>query len=336
MNHTTKFTIVVSDESRATISLIFWQGEPFNAKVNWGDGSEPDVFEAEELVRAKHQYTSAGTYVIELLSEEGFVLRFGDGVLHNWMSGENDGFRQMLISAEIGDNVRAIENYAFKGCGNLKELSLPQNLEHIGKYAFDGCYSLESIVFPEYIAVLYSGTFFNCVSLKHIELPLGMAEIGHHAFYNCCALEEIDLEGVEEIESSAFQSCRNLNKVNLSTKLRYIGDYAFEGCSALQTALIPQGTKAIGRQAFANCYAVTRIEIPTSVNSIGAGAFAGCSFAKEVRLLNPKPPVLACPSAFNPLASDCTFTIPEGAKEAYESATNWIVFKEKMVEVSEE
>ena len=48
-------------------------------------------------------------------------------------------------SVVIPSNVKRIEDYAFIGCGRLKEVSIPNSVTSIGNYAFYGCNNLISI-----------------------------------------------------------------------------------------------------------------------------------------------------------------------------------------------
>lgn len=41
--------------------------------------------------------------------------------------------------------MKRIEDFAFKFCGNLKEIHIPESVERVGEDAFYGCWSLPII-----------------------------------------------------------------------------------------------------------------------------------------------------------------------------------------------
>lgn len=330
MNEKTRLTISIPENARANVPLIFRQSIAHGVWVDWGDGDYPETFEQVGVIRTEHMYAAPGTYAIEMYTVDDCALELGGRSPDDSLLGESDGYRQMLVSAEIGRDVFCISRYAFRRCGNLAAVSLSEGLCSIGEYAFDGCYSLRSIKIPNGIAEIRAGTFFGCTALEDVALPAGISLIGNYAFYNCCALAQIDLSDAEEIGRGAFQSCRKLQAVTLSSSLKEIGSCAFEGCVALREIVIPDGITKISEHSFANCRTASKITLSQNVKTIAASAFENCVFAREVIVLGEQPPILACPSAFDGLAEDCVIRIPNGAKESYECATNWIVHKARM------
>lgn len=330
MNEKTRLTISIPENARANVPLVFRQRIAHGVWVDWGDGDYPETFEQEGIVRAEHAYSEPGTYIIEMYTVDDCVLELGGGSPDTGLFGESDGYRQMLISAEIGKDVSYISRYAFRRCGNMETISLPEELHAIGEYAFDGCCSLQSVQIPGGIALIRSGTFFGCTALESITLPAGVVLIGNYAFYNCCALEQIELSNTEEIGRCAFQYCRKLQTAALPSSLRTIGSHAFEGCVALREITVPDGVTTVQERSFASCRSASKVTLSPNIKKIAAGAFENCAFAKEVIVLGNQPPVLACPSAFDGLAADCVIHIPDNVKESYENATNWIVYKTRM------
>lgn len=66
-------------------------------------------------------------------------------------------------------------------------------------------------------------------------------------------VETIDMpDSVVLIGPKAFQSCRNLKKVNFSKKLKKICIYAFSGASQLKSITLPKSLKIIDTWAFGN------------------------------------------------------------------------------------
>lgn len=98
---------------------------------------------------------------------------------------------------------------------------------------------------------------------------------------------------VKSILNEAFENCINLNEIQLSNNLNFIGDYCFTA-TALTSVEIPKSLKTIshgaflGTQltkitfndveiimdwAFASCQSLESVEIPNTIRIIGYGAF---------------------------------------------------------------
>ncbi len=125
-----------------------------------------------------------------------------------------------LTLKEIGD-------HAFAGCGNLITASLPSSLEQIGKYAFTGT-PLKNIIIPQTVYWIGEGAFSHCNKISSIEIP----------------------DNIISIPNRLFQGCDLLAKVTLPETVDAIGDYAFSGCHALQSISIPESVHIIGDNAF--------------------------------------------------------------------------------------
>lgn len=125
-----------------------------------------------------------------------------------------------LTLKEIGD-------HAFAGCGNLITASLPSSIEQIGKYAFAGT-AQKNIVIPQTVYWIGEGAFSNCKKIGSIVVPDNIISIPNHLFHGCTLLE----------------------KVTLPETIDAIGDYAFAGCNALQSISIPESVHSIGDNAF--------------------------------------------------------------------------------------
>ena len=63
-----------------------------------------------------------------------------------------------------------IEDEAFKGCTNLKSITIPDNVTDIGDYAFSDCTSLESIKIPNSVTDIGCEAFSDCTSLNSVTI----------------------------------------------------------------------------------------------------------------------------------------------------------------------
>lgn len=85
-----------------------------------------------------------------------------------------------IASVTIPENVKSIENEAFKNFKNLKELTLKNGVENIGEGAFEGT-QISSISIPSSIKEINAKTFKDCWYLKKINFSNGIEKIGKNA-----------------------------------------------------------------------------------------------------------------------------------------------------------
>ncbi len=97
--------------------------------------------------------------------------------------------------------------------------------------------------------------------IEQIELPERVTVIGRSAFDGCKNLEKINLNKVVTIEESAFDGCENLRIVDFAS-LVTLGDWAFAGCSSLTEIVFTTTTTQIGEAAFEDCVKLKAITVP--------------------------------------------------------------------------
>lgn len=79
---------------------------------------------------------------------------------------------------------------------------------------------------------------------------------------------------VSVIEEGAVQWCHQLQSVQITSQLRFIGANAFEGCEQLQDINLPDSINYIGHAAFEHT-ALSTIRIPRSLTISMTGFFHG-------------------------------------------------------------
>ena len=192
-----------------------------------------------------------------------------------------------LTSLKIG--VQAIGRSTFKGCENLKEVTIEEGVKTIGYQAFYGCKSIESLVIPATVETVVGnentfsgeGSFEGCSALA--SLKIGAQTIGRYAFKGCENLKEVTIEeGVKTIAYQAFYGCKSIESLVIPASVEtlagnentFSGEGSFEGCSALATLKI--GAKTIGRAAFKGCENLKEVTIEEGVRTIAYQVFGGC------------------------------------------------------------
>ncbi len=175
----------------------------------------------------------------------------------------------------VESNCKAIGNFAFYDCDNLKSVSFPDGLESIGNSAFYSCANLKSVILPDGLESIGNSAFGYC-GFARINLPASLKNIGIGAFRCCQSLQSVVIpNGVMQISARTFEGCSRLVNVSFLGKLERICEFAFRG-SGLKRITIPDGVRGIGMYAFEGCRDMTSVSIPSSVTVISSNAFSYC------------------------------------------------------------
>lgn len=205
------------------------------------------------------------------------------------------------VMFENGTAITHVGANAFKGCVELKYISLPSTVSTVGRNAFTNCLSIESIVIPETVTQfgfeafsagtnadtqlssviinskateLSFGMFRNLKNLKTLVIPDTVKIIGDYCFENS-GLEEIVIpETVTKVGAYAFSGCTSLKKVTILAKIDVLPRNFFLDCTALETVILPDTITTIEVDAFKNCSSFKTLEIPASLTTL-KNAFAG-------------------------------------------------------------
>ncbi len=112
-----------------------------------------------------------------------------------------------IVSIDIPESVKHINDYAFIRCTDLEAVDLPNNLETLGIGALYGCSKVKEIEIPSTVSELQNFTFYNATALENIILNDGLESIGEKAFYNASVLKSLEIPStVTAIDSTAFDS----------------------------------------------------------------------------------------------------------------------------------
>ena len=193
-----------------------------------------------------------------------------------------------IPSTYLGLPVTSIGSEAFRNCGSLTRITIPDSVTSIGNYAFYGCGSLTSVTMGSSVTSIGYYAFYGCSSLTSVTIGSSVTSIGQLAFYGCSGLESISVatgntkyhsQGnclIETASKTLVAGCKN-SVIPDDGSVTSIGDSAFRSCSSLTNITIPDSVTSIGDYAFAYCSSLTSITIPDGVTSIGRYAFYGCS-----------------------------------------------------------
>ena len=145
--------------------------------------------------------------------------------------------------------------------GDLKVISMTDNVVEIGETAF-----------------------FNCKDLTTIKLSNNLKSIGSGIFGGCDSLETTASNNVEYVASNSntyFMAYKfnesSVSEVNLDENCVFIYQYIFSDCNSLTTVNIPESVKHIGNGAFSNCTSLTSLSLPDELDYLAADALKGCT-----------------------------------------------------------
>jgi hypothetical protein len=165
------------------------------------------------------------------------------------------------------------------------------------------------------VSRIYGKVFFNCNNLESIKIPLTVTYIGttrngtyttNGAFSGCSKLSIIDgLDNIKTLEVFSFARCSSLTEVSLP-KVTFIGMGCFRGCTG-----------------------ILNITLGDAVGTIEADAFNSCSALNSFVIKTITPPSLSNTSAFTN-TNNCPIYVPDASVEAYQRATNWVSYKDRI------
>lgn len=231
----TRLYITISVSGRMDVPLYFSQTAANGVVVDWGDGSGTETFEATGIITTTHLYNKVGDFIITLKPTDGCVLGLGDVTTNSCVLGATSTkpYSNMLRKVEIGNNMSAIDNYAFNYCYSLKTISVPKNCLTFGISAFNYCYSLDSIVLPNGVS-LGTSCFNYCYGLTYCISGSNTTNIAGSVFNYCYGLSSFVIPPNITTIEKVFYSCYGLIRINVPASVASIKSQAFYYCTGMK------------------------------------------------------------------------------------------------------
>ncbi|MBP5561548.1 MAG: leucine-rich repeat domain-containing protein [Muribaculaceae bacterium] len=211
------------------------------------------------------------------------------------------------------NSVTSIDDYAFKGCSGLTDLTIPNSITSIGLGAFDGCSGLTSIVVIKGNSNYDSRDDCNAI----IETKIDRLSFG--------CKNTIIPNSVTSIDERAFFGCSDLGCVAIPNSITAIYDNAYACCTGLTSVAIPNSVMNIYENAFNDCDDLTSVTIGNSVTYIGNYSFS-CKNLEKI-YCNCAVPAEVRDNAFASVDyNTCILYVPKGSQKAYKDASVWCNF----------
>lgn len=165
-----------------------------------------------------------------------------------------------VVKDGIEYTVNDINTNAFQGKTSIKTVKIAFICKEIPTNAFNGCTNLESVEIAEGFTTINSSAFAKCTNLKKVVLPQTLTSIGAKAF-STSGVEEIDLKNVKIFGSGAFEKCKSLKSVDLTSAEALAK--TFYGCSSLESCKLGSNLTSMSGNMFKDT-SVKTIDIPAS------------------------------------------------------------------------
>ena len=210
---------------------------------------------------------------------------------------------QKVISAKVAGVIyEALSDSTAKVTGwehKSASLSIPSTLKMKGKirkvvaiapraFAKDDQGSITDIVLPKYLVEIGEEAFKGS-DVTSILMPNTVKSLGIHAFEDCKKLKEVTLSSsLTLIPMAAFRGCDALQELQVPASVTKIADLAFEA-SGLKEMELPMGVETVGAGAFYNCQQLEKLAFPNSLKNLGVCCFLYCNKLKSLTLPDQKP-----------------------------------------------
>jgi hypothetical protein len=254
----------------------------------------------------------------------------------------------------IGGGGSALGLGAFKDCGFVCELKLPEKLKYIGREAFCNCIGFYGdLRLPSNLTYLGGEAFATCSNLTgSIEIPQTVTQINDNTFRDCGFNGTLQLhDGITAIGKCAFRGCHFKGELNLPKNLTILADEVFFGCdfsgelklpSKLATigndvfynnwrlmgiVTIPESVQSIGKEAFYNCWSIQGLVFPEALEAIMDRAFYMCTGIGSIVCKGSMPAHIQSTAFEGVLKDNFAVEVPESYISQYKAAAGWSDFK---------
>ncbi|MEA4982592.1 MAG: leucine-rich repeat protein [Paludibacter sp.] len=240
----------------------------------------------------------------------------------------NSHFREKTFLTEIilPDSLQTIGEQAFYRCYNLLSINIPEKVKVLNNYTFYECVYLKDVVLPDAMTSINNYVFMYNYALENINLPDSLNYLGYQTFYYCSSLDSIVIpQKVTTLYNDVFSECYKLAYVELPDNITSIGNYTFYNNYALKTIDLPEKLVSVGYACFYRS-GLVELVLPPSLSNFNSDVFDNCSALKKITCQQPTPPVLPNDPFDGVDKTICVLEVPFWSATMYKQANIWSFF----------
>lgn len=185
-----------------------------------------------------------------------FEMNWGNDTTSNPLYASENGTvyvnGEPVTEVTIPLSITEIPKNILYGWNNELKVTVPDTVTSIAQYAFDGCYNIKEITLP-FVGKDTSenpGTFgeiFGSKEKTSLNIKTGNTSTG--IYYIPAKLEKVTVTG-STLPAKAFYEMSMLKEISLGEKLTSIGNEAFYNCTGLKSISLPETLTTIGKSVF--------------------------------------------------------------------------------------
>jgi hypothetical protein len=145
-----------------------------------------------------------------------------------------------VVTFGANSQLSSIGEQAFRGCQQIKMITIPSSVTVLGNCCFESCAGLETVAFGagSKLDAIPAGSFAACNRLRSITVPASVKIIADDCFSECSELRCSPIpadSGLIRLGRGAFESCEKLAPMSLPSTLEVVEGDCFLACDSLAT-----------------------------------------------------------------------------------------------------
>lgn len=164
-----------------------------------------------------------------------------DGTICDITGAELVAWPYGLSPIVIPPGVKRIGNGAFAYRPDITSFVFPEGLVTIGASAFQACSHLGTVTFPSSLKTIGKRAFYRCSELSSVAFGEGLETVGEKAFEETAIQSLAFPLSTTLIDQQAFNNCRQLASLEVSSPACRIAEDAFDHCRNLSSVHIARG-----------------------------------------------------------------------------------------------
>ncbi len=274
-----------SENDTVTLVLKISPSSKINGTLDYASGGEvtQSETETEKLIYIKlklpnsEEDTKEHKFIIKLIPFESGRVNISSELRADGISiiGNERQIRELIIDEDVMSD---------KGV----EYTLSEDKSY---YTVTGLGKTESnsiLIHSEYngipVKAIASSAFRGLNWIRRIEVDEGVEIIESSAFENCSSLTVLTLPSTAKVEPSALSGCTSLKTLTLNMNGKTLSDlFGSSGCPMLKTLTLT-GDTAVGERAFEIGTNIESIKLPVTLESVPKNAFEGLTVLQELSM----------------------------------------------------